>query len=145
MTNPYTYATQQWREAFEAAEGAEWDEIDASEHGGEVARLVAVLYTTDLVDKDEGRLYAAITVAGDEADVFNQEFLEKVLNSYRGESEDNLNKVATDYIEETWPGFPIEAITSLEEFANKYAIRETEACAPDQHGGTLHYFDTNKW
>ncbi|MFE4335392.1 hypothetical protein ACFRQM_40105 [Streptomyces sp. NPDC056831] len=63
MTNPYTYGTQQWREAFEAAEGAEWDEIDASEHGGELARVVAELYTADLVGKDEGRLYAAVTVA----------------------------------------------------------------------------------
>ncbi|MFE4335393.1 hypothetical protein ACFRQM_40110 [Streptomyces sp. NPDC056831] len=68
-----------------------------------------------------------------------------MLNSYRGESEDDLNKVATDYIEENWPGFPVGAITSLEEFANKYAIRENEACAPDQPGGTLHYFDANKW
>ncbi|MFD4949556.1 hypothetical protein ACFWNT_45520 [Streptomyces sp. NPDC058409] len=143
MTNPYTYGTQQWREAFEAAEGAEW--IDASEQGGELARVVTELYTADLVGKGQGRLYAAITVAGDQADVFNQEFLEKVLNSYRGESESDLDKVATDYIEENWPGFPLQAIPSLEDFANEYAIRENGACAPDQPGGTLHYFDTNKW
>ncbi|MFJ5725815.1 hypothetical protein [Streptomyces sp. NPDC093149] len=143
MTNPYTYGTQQWREAIEAAESADWDKIDASEQGGELARVVAELYRNDNVDQDEGLLHAAITIAGRESDIFNQEFLEKVVASYTGNAENNPEKVAMDHIQENWPGFPTEAV-DLVSFADEYVFGENELFAEDG-AGTLRCFDKNKW
>ncbi|MFC9505477.1 hypothetical protein [Streptomyces sp. NPDC057002] len=139
------FSARDWQDAYGAAEENGFDEIDARENGGELAAVVASFYTHDKVGQDEGILYAAIQVLSQKTTEWVPEYLETVLNSYDGESEDDLKKVATDYIEEQWPGFPVGTVPDLESFARTYAIPESRVFSPSQPGGTLHYFDTNKW
>ncbi|MGW3860404.1 hypothetical protein ACWEDZ_02825 [Streptomyces sp. NPDC005047] len=141
------YTRQEWDDAYEVAREWEWCDTDARENdgGGELAAFVATLYTHPKVERDEEILFAALQVIGADRTAWDSAFMEKVLDSYRGESEEELDKVAAAYIDSQWPGFPVEAIPDLAAFATKYAMPETEACAPGEDGGTLYYFDKNQW
>lgn len=142
MPDDLLFTDSEWQDAYTAAEEVGWY---AHEAGGPLAAAVAELYAHEMIGQDEERLWAAITVAGEHSGRFSRAFLEKVIASYRGETEEDLKKLASDYIEEHWPGFPLEVVKDLEEFAHQYAIAEYERCAPGKAGGTLYYFDTNKW
>lgn len=144
--NGLEISSENWRDAFYTAEENEFDEVDSRENGGgELAAVVASLYTHEKVGQDEGILHAAIDALYATRSAWTPEFLERVLDSYDGESEDDLEKVATDYIEEQWPGFPVNTIKDLKAFATTYAIPESRVFGRVQPGGTLHYFDKNKW
>ncbi|WP_146050999.1 hypothetical protein [Streptomyces noursei] len=97
------------------------------------------------VEQDEGILYAAIQAIGSEQMSYNTEFMRKVPDSYAGESAVDLANVAVDYIEEHWPGFPVNTIGDLEAFATAYAIPESQVAGEIEAGGTLHHFDRNQW
>lgn len=142
-----SYSAQEWKDAYEAAKNADWCATDAREQGGgELAAVVVSVYEDhERVDKDEDKLYAAIDALEGEVTGWAPEFLRTVLDSHAGESEDDLAKVATDYIEEQWPGFPVNTISDLEAFARTYAIPESHIAGVTEGGGTLHYFDKNKW
>ncbi|MFE5853157.1 hypothetical protein ACFQ61_08045 [Streptomyces sp. NPDC056500] len=143
-----------WQTAFGVAEESSWDETDARElgylnylpNGGELAAVLAGLYTEDVVGQDEGRLWAAIQVACTERPEFDQEFLLRVLGSHMRESVDNLEDIAISFINKRWPDFPVCTVSDLPAFARTHAFDDHEAGAPDQPGGgTLHYFDRTKW
>lgn len=141
------YSAQEWKDAYEAAKNADWCAIDAREQGGgELAAVVVGIYEDhENVGRDEDKLYAAINALEEEMTAWAPEFLRTVLDSYVGESEDDMAKVATDYIDEHWPGFPVDTISDLEAFAHTYAIPESHIAGETEGGGTVHYFDKNKW
>lgn len=143
--NPFTYGEKDWLEAFDTAEEFEFDEINSEENGGELARLVAELYTLDSVGNDAGKLHTALHVASAHLGEFDQKFLERVLSSYDGQTVDELEQVARDHIKETWLGFPADTVGDMEKFAVTYALGAHLRWAKDSAGGTLYVFDTNKW
>ncbi|MEU7156004.1 hypothetical protein AB0A98_06105 [Streptomyces chrestomyceticus] len=81
MTNPHTYGTQQWREAFCAAEDNAFCDIDSREKAGELAGDVCEL-RVDEADADEGLVFAAITVAGGLRGELDRNFLARVIKAY---------------------------------------------------------------
>lgn len=98
--------------------------------------MIASLYTHNKVGQDEEVLYAAIDAVGVDVSEWTPEYQRAVLDSYDGESEDVLEKMATDYIKARWPGFPITALGDLEEFALEHVVPDSRMFGRTEPGGT---------
>lgn len=135
-----TYSGDDWREALNQAEDAEFCGIDSREKGGELAGVVSELYD-DEADSDEGLLFAAITVAEKLRPEFDRGFLAQVIKNYDKETTGRLEERAVGFIQGRWPDFPIEFTRNLEQFAAEYALRPEERAADDGSSGPLCVFN----
>ncbi|QBZ72203.1 hypothetical protein SEA_KRADAL_317 [Streptomyces phage Kradal] len=145
------YSRNEWDNALEAAESFDWDSIDAGEQHSPLAQwLCDQVIDHAKVERDEQRIEAAFAVLTERGeDEFSPERLITVLESYRGETVDDWRTLAEEYAEENGiemvflNGTPTEDVYHAWYAAN--GIREGEVCAPSSVGGTLYWFDTNKW
>ncbi|MEV7952973.1 hypothetical protein [Streptomyces sp. NPDC088141] len=138
------YSHEEWAEAYNRADDHGFDEIDAREGAGELAAVVAELLTEGAVGNDEGKLWAAITVAGGLAEEFDREFLVRLLNAYDETATERLKNRAERYIHAHWPSFPIEEIADLDEFGAKYALDAHERASDDGASGVLFVFNVTE-
>lgn len=148
----FNYNKDEWDAALEAAETAEWDPIDAGEQHGPLAQwLCDQVIDHEKVARDSDRIEAAITVLADSDELeFSPERLITVLDSYRGETVDNFRTLAEEYAEEN--GYQLafvgEKAPTDDDYLQWYlnhGVSDGEVFAPIAAGGTLHWFDSNKW
>ncbi|MFC4498462.1 MULTISPECIES: hypothetical protein [Streptomyces] len=139
-----TYTKADWREALERAAELSFCEIDSAEQGGYLAGVVASLYE-DEADKDDDRLYAAITVAGGLAVEFGPEFLTTVLRGHDDNSGKGLKERAKAYVEQQWPDFPFEEIGHPDGFAARHTLKPHERWASSEEGddGYVYVFNVS--
>jgi len=138
------YSGTQWHDALDDATTHEFCEIDSRERAGELAGVVAEMYTEDEIRGDEGKFYAAITVAAGLAEEFDREFLTRVLLGNTQELEDSMEKRAIKYIEEKWPGFPVREVRYLSGFAMRHALKDHERSAYDGGSVLMYVFDVSE-
>lgn len=151
MSNDVRYGAEYWREAVEAAENNDWDPIDSLEGHGPAAQWIADdLYTSEKVGQDGGIIEAAIQALADKGETeFSAERLTTVVQSYRGETVDDWRTLAEEHAEENGVelvflgGEPNEH--DYHQWYMQRGVSEGEVYAPASSGGTLHWFDTNKW
>lgn len=145
------YSRDEWDGALEAAELHEWDSIDAGEQHGPLAQwLCDQVIDHKNVDRDEQRIEAAfiaLTERGE--DEFSPERLIDVLNSWRGETVDDWGVLADEYAEENGKELIFPGYSATEDDYRKWyadnAISDGEIYVSTSVGGTLYWFDTNKW
>jgi hypothetical protein len=145
------YSRDEWDNALEAAEIAEWDSIDAGEQHGPLAQwLCDQVIDHDKVERDSERIEAAfVALTENDEDEFSAERLIDVLNSYRGETVSDWRTLAEEHAEETGTTLAFVGGTpTADDFEKWYAdnaINDGEVCAETSAGGTLYWFDSNKW
>lgn len=148
----HAYSKTEWDGALEAAEVADWDPIDAREQHGPLAQwLCDQIIDHGKVNRDSGIIEAAFTALTERGEAeFSPERLIDVLNSYRGETVDDWRTLAEEYADENGyviafvgAGQPTEA--DYRRWYMNHGVTEGEVYAPVSAGGTLHWFDTNKW
>lgn len=133
-TQGIRYSAEEWHEALDRAGDLSFCPIDSQEQAGPLAGVTASLYE-DEADKDEDRLYAAITVAGGLADEFDEDFLTAVLRGHDDNDGKGLSERAKIYVEEKWPDFPFDEIRHPDGFAARHTLAEHERWASSQEGG----------
>ncbi|MGW6604831.1 hypothetical protein [Streptomyces sp. NPDC055036] len=143
METELTYTADDWREALNKADDAEFCEIDSREYGGELAGVVSELYR-DEANSDESLVFAAIAVAEELRPKFDRNFLAKVIGAYDEEKTGRLEDRAIGFILGRWPGFPIKYTRNLEQFAAEHALTPNERVADDGTSGPLCLFDVTK-
>ncbi|MEU0214043.1 hypothetical protein ABZ281_02600 [Streptomyces sp. NPDC006265] len=146
MTQGIRYSAEEWREALNRAGDLSFCEIDSREQAGELAGVTASLYE-DEAEKDEDRLYAAITVAGGLAEEFDQDFLTAVLRGHDNNAGKGLAERAKTFVEQKWPGFPFEEIEHPDRFAARHTLQKHERWASSQEGdydGFVFVFDVSE-
>ncbi|MFF8283283.1 hypothetical protein ACF06W_11240 [Streptomyces albus] len=136
MSGGETFSGGQWAEAFCAAEEYEFCPIDAYEHAGGLAGVLASLREGE-AENDEGLLYAAITVAGGLVEEFDRDFLARVIACRDEEGEKGLADRARGYVIARWPDFPVEEIADLHRFGAKHALHVHERTVEDNAGFTF--------
>lgn len=149
--NDFTYSRDEWDAALEAAETVEWDSIDAGEQHGPLAQWIC--YQTIghyKVERDDQRIEAAFAVLTERGEArFSPDRLITVLNSYRGDTVDDFRTLAEEYAEENGielvflGGEPTEH--DYHQWYMGHGVAGGEVYAATSAGGTLYWFDSNKW
>lgn len=145
------YSRDEWDAALEAAEVASWDAIDAGEQHGPLAQWICdQVIDHDKVQRDDQRIEAAFVVLTERGETeFSPERLITVLNSYWGETVDDFRTVAEEYADENGielvflGGEPTEH--DYHQWYMNRGVPEGRVYAPTSAGGTLYWFDSNKW
>lgn len=149
--NDIKYTREEWDASLEAAEFAAWDAIDAGEQHGPLAQWICdQVIDHDNVDGDDQRIEAAFEVLTERGETeFSPERLIDVLNSYRGETVDDFRVLAEEYAEENGIELVFLGDEPTEDDYHKWyaenGIADGEVCVPTSAGGTLYWFDSNKW
>lgn len=147
-----TYSRENWESALEAAEIADWDPIDAGEQHGPLAQWICdQAIDHEKVDRDDGVIEAAFVALADRGErEFSPERLITVLDSHRGETADDWRTLAEGYADENGckiaflgGGEPTER--DYRQWYMDHGVTPGEVYAPISAGGTLHWFDSNKW
>lgn len=148
MSDDVRYELEYWRGALEAADLYGWDSIDAGERHGPLAQwLCDQAIDHDNVQRDDQRIEAAFNALESKGETeFSPERLTDILWSFNGETVDDWRTLAEEYAEEN--GYKLVGLETTEQYQRWYAengIREGEVYASTSVGGTLYWFDTNKW
>lgn len=167
ITETMRYPADEWTAGLEAAEEWEFCPIDTQENtpgspGRLGAWLIDELYGAKVAGKSHGRreedcetvdeliLRAAIGALMVERDVwFTASELRSAVESYDGETGDDWRVLAEQYAEETGTTLVFIGGEPTEDDYHKWyadnGIRDGLVCAPTDDGGTLYWFDKNKW
>lgn len=150
--NDILHTREEWDSALEAAETAEWDPVDAGEQHGPLAQWICDrVIGHEKVERDHRRIEAAFVALTEHGETeFSPERLVTVLNSFRGETVDDWRTLAEEYADES--GYKIAFIGGGEPTEHDYrqwymghGVAPGEIYAPTSAGGTLYWFDSNRW
>lgn len=145
------YSKTEWESALEGARESDWDSIDAGEQHGPLAQwLCYQVIDHENVGRDDQRIEAAfIVLAEHDEDEFSPERLIDVLNSWRGETVSDWQILAEEYAEENGKELVfLNGTPTDDDYRRWYAdngISNGAVCAETTIGGTLYWFDSNKW
>jgi hypothetical protein len=134
---------EDWEQAFQVAEETGFDPVESLEHedGGHLAQHIANLYTDELIGQDEGKLWAAIQVAGQVWASWDAPLFESVLKSYDGEKQNDTKLLVEEYLNENHDSYPLSEVRDVDYFFKVYVLGENSLCGEDQpNGQTLHFF-----
>ncbi len=112
------YYRNEWDNALEAAEGADWDPIDAGEQSGPLAQWICDEVIDHVnVGRDDRRIEAAFNLlTGRGEEPFSADRLITVLGSWRGETVDDWQILAKEYAETDYTGEDNPADTNWKGF-----------------------------
>lgn len=153
------YSIQEWRDGYEQAEIADWDGKSSDLHDWPISQfLCGMAENNETIHKDPESMQAAINLIdadGRYADGFSPEFFVGVMKSANGKTGDNFEELCQEHAEENYhpgeegdPRTKFESFTSENDFESWYynnAVSNGEVAATDDAGGTLFWFNTNKW
>lgn len=130
------YAKDEWLTALETAESLEWDDVDIQESGNFLSTALLAAY--EKFEQDVDKVAAAIEAASQRFNVWDADNFGQVVSSY-STTLDNWQELAQNFIDDHWPGFPIEEL-DLEKFAKRHAKRDEEIYVEDSTTDELHIF-----
>lgn len=150
MSDDVRYELDYWRDALEAAEFRDWCPTDSLEKHGPLAQwLCNEVIDHEKVDRNREVVEAAFDALKGKGEVeFGPERLMTVILSYRGDTVDDWRTLAEEHAEENGAELVfLGGRASEEEYRRWYLARqpEGEVYVPTSAGGTLYWFDSNKW
>lgn len=152
------YGISEWRTSYEQAEIAEWDAKSSDLQDWPIAQWMCGLVQTDeTVKKDPEIMEAAINLLDEEGhnDGFSPEFFSKVLRSEKGKTGSSFEELCWEHADENYnpgePGDPrqeFESFVTDDDFESWYrnnVMLSHEVCAEPSVGGTLFWFNKDRW
>jgi hypothetical protein len=157
MMSDMDFPLQEWRDSYEQAEIAEWNTHSPDLHDWPLAQFMCgMVKNNDTIRRDPESMQAAMNVlASEDYDGFSPEFFNKVMQSANGKTGESFEELCREHAEENYhpgeegdPREEFESFTTADDFESWYTnnvIRDGEVCAEDDAGGTLFWFNKNKW